>query len=95
MTSRPRPIEVVIDEMTLHGFEHRHGERIASAFRGELAAALTGWQPGGPRGIDRIDAGSFVQPRPTVPEAVGKAVARHVRHALDSGRMPTAEPGIR
>ena len=88
MTARPRPIVVVIDEMVLRGFEQRDGQGIAAALRTELAASLTGWHPGVGASIDHIDAGSFIRPAPDAPDAVGRAVARHVRHALPGRPVP-------
>lgn len=88
MTARPRPLVVVIDEMVLHGFEHRHGERIAAALRTELAASLAGWHPGAGASIEHIDAGAFIHPAPIAPDTLGRAVAHHVRNALPGGPVP-------
>jgi hypothetical protein len=93
MTARPRPIVVIIDEMVLHGFQQRHAPGIATALRTELATSLAGWHPGAGTSIDHIDAGSFIHPGADTPEAVGQAVARHVRHALPGRPMPGPRRG--
>jgi hypothetical protein len=93
MTAPPRPIVVVIDELVLHGFEQRHGPGIATALRTELATSLVGWQPGGHTSIDHLDAGSFTHPGADAPDAVGRAVARHIRHALPNRPAPGSRGG--
>jgi hypothetical protein len=39
------PLEVEIDELTLHGFDPRHGGAIGEALRAGIAEALAGWRP--------------------------------------------------
>ena len=82
MSSPARRIEVVIDELVLHGFDPRHGERIADAVRVELAAALEGWSPAAADGAARIDAGSFTVPAGAPPAVVGRGTARQVGQIL-------------
>ena len=93
MSARPSPIVVLIEEMVLHGFDQRHGQRIAAALRTELAASLAGWHPGAGTSVDRIDAGSFVHRAADSPDAVGRTLARHVRHTLPGGPVPGSSGG--
>jgi hypothetical protein len=95
MSSPARRIEVVIDELVLHGFDPRHRERIADAVRAELAAALEGWSPAAGDSLARIDAGSFTVPAAAPPAIVGRGAARRVGQILHrgpDGRAREAEP---
>ena len=91
MSSRARRIEVVIDELVLHGFDPRHRERIADAVRAELAAVLEGWSPAAGDGVARVDAGSFTVPAGAPPAVVGRGAARQVGQILHHGVAGGAE----
>lgn len=93
MSVRPRRIEVVIDELILHGFEHGHGQAIAAGLRSELAAALAGWRPPAGADVDHVDTGAFRHQRPVAPHALGRAVARHVAQALPASPVPAPRGG--
>ena len=95
MSARPGRIEVVIDELVLHGFEARQRDGIAAALRAELAAALEGWTLAAGTSVDRLEAGSFVMPDAAPPAMVGQGVARQIRQVLDAGMQggPGGMPG--
>ena len=95
MSARPGRIEVVIDELVLHGFEARQRDGIAAALRAELAAALEGWTLAAGTSVDRLEAGSFVMPDAAPPAMVGQGVARQIRQVLDAGMQggPDGMPG--
>ena len=88
MSARPRRIEVVIDELVLHGFEHQRGQAIAAGLRTGLAAALAGWSPPAGADVDHVDTGSFRHPARVAPNALGQAVARHIAQALPPSAAP-------
>lgn len=92
MSSRPRRIEVVIDELVLHGFEHRHSDAIAAGLRTELAAALADWRPAVGADIDALDTGSIRHHGPMSPRALGRTVARYVAAALPTAPAPHRGP---
>jgi len=54
MSARPGRIEVVIDELVLHGFEARQRDGIVAALRAELAAALEGWTRATGTSVDHL-----------------------------------------
>ncbi|MUL46999.1 hypothetical protein FZI85_03490 [Mycobacterium sp. CBMA293] len=80
-----RRIEVVIDELVLHGFEPHRSQAIAAGLRTELAVALANWRPTSGADIDRVDAGAIRHDGRATPRALGETVARHVAHALPTG----------
>jgi hypothetical protein len=88
----PRRVEVIIDELVLHGFEQQHSQAIATGLRTELAAALTDWRPPAGADLDRLDTGSVRHHGPVAPHALGQAVARHVAHALPASPAPPKGP---
>ena len=88
MSAGPRRIEVVIDELILHGFGHQHSHAIAAGLRTELAVALANWRPGASTDIDRLDTGSIRHHGGVPPDAFGQTVARHVARALPTGAAP-------
>ena len=90
MNARPGRIEVVIDELVLHGFEARQRDEIAAALRAELAAALEGWTPAAGSSADRLEAGSFALPDAASPALVGQRAARQIGQALDAGAAGSA-----
>jgi hypothetical protein len=77
-------IEVIIDELVLHGFEARQRDEIAAALRTGLAAALQGWAPAAGGSADHLEAGSFALPDAAPPALVGQRTARQIRQALDA-----------
>jgi hypothetical protein len=86
------PIEISIDELTLHGLDPRHGGVFVDALRTELAAALTGWRPATPGGSvrERLDLGELAIPRGAAPAQVGRAVGAGIARALrESHARPT------
>lgn len=93
MSARARRIEVVIDELILHGFEHGHGQAVAAGLRSELAAALAGWRPPADADVDHLDTGSFRHPNQLAPNAIGQAVARHVAQVLPASPVPAPRGG--
>ena len=88
MSARPGRIEVVIDELVLHGFEARQRDGIAAALRSGLAAALDGWIPAAGASVDRLEAGSFTVPDAAPPALVGRGVAGQIHRVLDAGTRP-------
>jgi hypothetical protein len=94
MTARPRPIVVDIDEMVLHGVPENHGQAVAAALRTELASSLIGWHPGAAASIEHLDAGAVTRPALGAPDALGRAVARRIRHALPGATAPVARRGV-
>jgi len=88
----PRRIEVIIDEVVLHGFEQHHSQAIATGLRTELATALAGWRPAAGADIDRLDSGSVRHPAAVAPHALGQAVGRHIAHVLPASPTPPKGP---
>ncbi len=88
MSARPGRIEVVIDELVLHGFDARQQEEIAAAVHAGLAAELEGWRPAAGASTAHLDGGSFTVPMAARPAVVGQGVARQIRQALTGGPQP-------
>jgi hypothetical protein len=91
MSFPSRRIEVVIDELILHGIDPRHGHAVAAGLRSELAVALADWRPPARADLDQLDTGAFGHRSLLAPNALGQAVARHIAHALPS--MPAQHQG--
>jgi hypothetical protein len=79
-----RRIEVVIDELILHGIEPRHSHAVTAGLRSELAVALADWCPPVGADLDQLDTGAFRHRTGLAPDALGQAVARHIADALPS-----------
>lgn len=92
MSTRPGRLEVVIDELVLHGFDPRHRDRIADAARAELAAVLAGWQPAAGGSAVQLEAGSFSLLPAAPPAAVGRGVARQIGQLLTGMRKVSGQP---
>jgi hypothetical protein len=88
MTARPRRIEVIIDELVLHGFDTRDGPGIAEATATGLAEALAGWSPPAGSSTDRLAAGSFTVPAAAPPPVVGQGAAHRIGQALHQAAHP-------
>ena len=85
MSTRRASIEVIIDELVLHGFAPSDRDEVARALQSELATSLEGWRPGGGRVVDRVDGGSFSVAATVTPAAIGREVARRVGQVLAGG----------
>jgi hypothetical protein len=83
-------VEVVIEELVLHGFEPGHRDAIADALRRELATQLVGWRPAAPSGIAHLDGGSFAVAAGTAPAVVGRDAGRELGRAVTAAAP--AEP---
>jgi hypothetical protein len=92
MSAPSRRIEVVIDELVLHGFDARHGQGIAEAVQAGLAATLDGWSPAAGVTVAELEAGSFTVPAAAPPPVVGRAVARQIGQLLRGGLPPGGPP---
>lgn len=82
MSPGRRRVEVVIDEIVLHGFPPSHRDGVAAAVQAELAASLAGWSTSSGSVTDQLDAGSFTLAAAASPAAVGQGVARLVHRSL-------------
>ena len=82
-------IELVIDELVLHGFDARHKHAIGDAVQQQLAQALGqhAFDLGVLRPVDaqRTDAGSFNARVGASPEALGAGIAKSVLGAVKAG----------
>ena len=82
-------IELVIDELVLHGFDARHKHAIGDAVQQQLARALGqhAFDLGVFRPVDaeRTDAGSFNARVGASPEALGAGIAQSVLTAVKAG----------
>jgi hypothetical protein len=92
MNARAARIEVVIDELVLHGFPVSGRDEVARALRSELASSLAGWRPGEGRDAGQVDGGSFILAAGATPEAIGRQIARQVGVALGSGPASSRRP---
>ena len=82
-------IELVIDELVLHGFDARHKHAIGDAVQQHLAHALSqhAFDLGafGPVDAERTDAGSFNARAGASPGALGASIAQSVLGAVKAG----------
>ncbi|MEQ1907479.1 MAG: hypothetical protein ABMA15_01565 [Vicinamibacterales bacterium] len=82
-------IELVIDELVLHGFDARHKHAVGDAVQQQLAHALG--QPTfdlgalGPIDSERTDAGSFNVRAGASVEALGAGIAQSVLSVVKAG----------
>jgi uncharacterized protein YfaP (DUF2135 family) len=90
MTGTGPRVEVVIDELVLHGFDPARGAAVAEALAAELAAGLEGWRPGTGWSAREAPGGSFPVSPSATPAAVGAAAARQVRATLRAHSAPAA-----
>jgi predicted deacetylase len=80
---RPREIEIVIDELVLHGFNRADRHRIAAAIQQQLAAAFTNdISAGGIRSAEHVDAGEFSVAPHAKAAHVGEAAAGAIHKGL-------------
>jgi hypothetical protein len=83
--TRPRAIEVHIDELVLHGFDRADRHRIGDAVRIELTELLAAEKVTRPidrsATIERLDGGS-ITPQGPGPRHLGEAIARSVSGGL-------------
>jgi hypothetical protein len=94
--SAPRgQIEVIIDELVLHGFAPGYRDEVAAAVEKELAARLDGWRPASGSVVDHLDGGAFAVAPAATPGDVGREVAGHVARALGSNLRPARREGAR
>lgn len=95
---RAMRIELVIDELVLHGLDPRHRHAIGDAVQRELARQLaTGavahsWTP---RSADAIDAGTLRIAAGLSPALVGQRIAQSVFAAVSLPRETSSGPGGR
>jgi hypothetical protein len=79
-------IELVIDELSLHGFDRRDRDRIVEAIQDELTSLLSGSANNSPFStsghVDRIDAGTMRVPQGASPAVVGSQVAQAVYRGI-------------
>ena len=84
--SRPRAVEVHIEELVLHGFAPGDRAGIAAAVERELARLLVrdgvppAWHQ--PENRERVDGGAFRHAAGAPPRRTGTAVAREVWKAV-------------
>ena len=88
--SRPRPgVELVLEELVLHGFPAGDRRRIAAAVERELARRIAdgGLPPGLASGgaLARLDGGSFTVDRSAGPDAIGARVAEAIVSSAGGG----------
>ena len=93
MTGAGPRVEVVIDELVLHGFDPARGAAVAETLAAELAAGLEGWRPGAGWSAREAPGGWFPVSSPATPAAVGAAAARQVLTALRAHSAPAAGEG--
>jgi hypothetical protein len=94
--STPRgQVEVIIDELILHGFGPGYRDEVAAAVQEELAARLEGWRPASGSVVDHLDGGAFVVVPAATPEEAGRQVAGHVARALRGSLRPARREGAR
>ena len=84
----PRRITLHIEELVLHGFSARDGQRIADAVQSELTRLLTGQGLAGtdarPRAEAVLDAGEFRLPSSPSAHKVGCLLAEQIYRGLQS-----------
>lgn len=83
-------IELVIDEIVLHGFDPRHGDAIGDAIERQLsvllvehAATLRGLTS---RETPHRDAGTVTTQAGSAPASMGAAIAQSVMSSIAGGR---------
>lgn len=88
MSRRP-DVELVLEELVLHGFPPGDRRRIAAAVERELARRIAeGGLPAGLAGggaLARLDGGSFTVERGATPDAIGAQVAQSIVSAAGGG----------
>lgn len=79
-------IELVIDELVLHGFERKDRHRIGQAIQDELMRLLSGAENVSPfrtsQEVAHVDAGSVRVPQGAAPSVVGSQVAQAVYRGI-------------
>jgi hypothetical protein len=95
-------IELVIDELVLHGFDPRQRHAIADAMEYELTRMVRARTreliDRRPIELDLVDAGSFEAPSPTAPADTGRGIARSLAGAVlygDAARTKVPEPPLK
>jgi hypothetical protein len=88
MSRRP-DVELVLEELVLHGFPAADRRRIAAAVERALAARIAeGDLPPGLAGggaLARLDGGSFAVERGASPESIGARVAESILSSAGGG----------
>lgn len=77
-----RPIEVSIDELTLHGFDPRSGGAFVDALRAELSDVLAGWQPSASVAREALELGAVHVASGTPAGQAGRAVGGRIGRAM-------------
>jgi hypothetical protein len=84
---KPQRIELHIDELVLHGFEHSDRHAIGEAIERELTRLLgAGSVP--LQSSDQIDAGSLTLTSGARPQRIGTKVAGKIHRSLSRGGRP-------
>ena len=82
-------IELVIDELVLHGFDARHKHAVGDAVQQQLAHALSphAFDLGAlaPMDAERTDAGSFNARAGASAETLGAGIAQSILGAVKAG----------
>ncbi len=81
---KPQRIEVHIEELVLHGFEHSDRYAIGEAIERELTRLLGAGEVR-MQSSDRLDAGSVTLTSAAKPQRVGAQVAGKVHRSLSRG----------
>ncbi len=81
---KPQRIELHIDELVLHGFEHTDRYAIGEAIERELTRLL-GTGDIRMQSSDRIDAGSLTLASGAKPQRIGTQVAGRIHRSLTRG----------
>lgn len=93
---RAMRIELVIDELVLHGLDPRHRHAIGDAVQRELARQLAS-QPRGHRwtamSADTVDAGTLRLAAGSAPALVGERIAQSVMAAVSRPPDTPSAPG--
>ena len=79
-------IELVIDELVLHGFDPRHRHAIGDAVQAELTRLMAGHASGGerhqPMVLDEVDAGAMAAAPGRSGGDLGRDIARAIAGAV-------------
>jgi hypothetical protein len=96
---RAMRIELVIDELVLHGLDPRHRHAIGDAVQRELARQLASQSvehPWTPMSADAIDAGTLRLAAGVSPALVGQRIAQSVMAAVSLPPETSSSPsGVR
>ena len=91
MAVKPQAIDVVIEELVLHGFEPADRLAIADAVEAELTKLIAANRWSHTISLDRVQAGSF-RALDTRPATLGRETAKAVHRGLSSATASAHPP---